>query len=139
MKRGGVLAAIGAALVVAGCGGGGDGSNASRYSGEKAKAARVIDELEAASRAADGNRICKQLFTRNLAISVTKASKRQCATEVTSQLFADDADFKVEDIAVAGKQASLRVKDQEDRVSLLVLLKQRGRWRIGRIGPASGS
>jgi hypothetical protein len=127
-----------AALVALGCGDGGGGSNESRYSGEKASVARVIDELGSASRDGDGRRICSHLLTANLAISIARAAKQPCAVEIVQQLFAEDAHFDIEDLGIAGKQATIRVKDQNDRESTLLLAKQKGRWRIARIGLASG-
>jgi hypothetical protein len=122
-----------AAGVIAACGGDGDESNADKYSGEKAKVAAVIDQLGEAARDGDGDRICDKLFDSNLKISVRRASKRSCAQEVVDKTFDEDTRYDVESVGLAGDRANVRVKDQKDRSSLLLLLREGGSWRIGRI------
>ena len=128
-------ATLGTFLALALLGGcGGDDSNEDRYDGEKARVAKVIDELSAAAREGDGQTICSELFTRNLAISVARASKQPCAAEVTENVFAEEAAYAVQDLGLTGRQAVVRVTDEKDRRSTLLLQKEKGRWLIARVG-----
>ena len=71
------VVAMALALVVAGCG---DDSEGDGTSDMKA-VAKVMTDLNTASRAGDGERICSQLFTPKLANSVsTSSSSGECAT-----------------------------------------------------------
>ena len=128
-----VIASSLATGMAAACGSDEDSTNASKYEGEKAKVAAVVDELGEASRNGDGARVCRELFTRNLAISVKRAARRPCADEVTTKVFDEDADFEVQDLSVIDNRATARVEDQKKRKSVLYLAKERGRWRIARI------
>lgn len=144
MSRGAgrILAGTAAALVAAGCGGGDDepeGANASRFEGERAKVAQVVDDLQSAARDGDGDRICEELFTENLRISVQRASRRSCAEEVASNLETDEATFQVDGIELRRNSAVARVVDERDRRSSLVFLREGGDWRIARIGRLGGA
>ena len=95
--------------------------------------AAVVDELESAAQDADGGSICIDLFTTNLAISVAKASGGSCADEVVENIFQDDASFEIEDLALRGRSATVRVKDQDDRESVLLMVKSGPNWRIAKV------
>ena len=125
-----LTAAIAATCLVA-CGG--DKSNADKYSGEKAKVARVVDELGAAARNGDGDRICRDLFTKNLRISIARASKRACPAEVTQKVFDRNTKYDLQDLVVQGNQATADVKDQKNRKAILLFLKEAGQWRIAKV------
>ena len=127
-----ICIALGAAALT-GCGSD-HGSNGSKYDGQKAEVAAVIDSLGNAARDGAGTRICQDIFTSNLRISVTRAAHQPCADEVTQNVFNKETKYAVEDLSVIGDQATARVKDQKDRTSVLLLQKAGGRWRIARIG-----
>lgn len=96
--------------------------------------AAVIDQLGKAARDDDGARICKELFTSNLRISVARASGTTCAKEVGDNLFSPETAFDVKSVEVDGATATATVTDQRDRTSHLVLESEDGAWRIARIG-----
>lgn len=134
-----MIAGATCALLVAACGGGGGGGNEDRYDGAEAEVAKVVDQLQSAGRESDGDRICEDLFTENLSISVKRASKRECAEEVTSNISGEDTTFEVSNIKINGKNATAELVDEEDRRSSVLFQQEGGSWRIARIGEAEGS
>ena len=100
--------------------------------------AKVMADLNAASRSGDGERICSQLFTPKLANSVSTSSSRgACAAEVKANLFSPDAAISVERISVPDEaNASATVKEANGNTSTVFLVKQAGQWRIRSVAPA---
>ena len=78
--RQGLTAAAAVAMTVAlsSCGGGSDGDNpagdTSSKSDDSTAVKQVMSDLQTASRAGDGKRICAQIFTPKLADSVTESA-----------------------------------------------------------------
>ena len=134
-----VIAGATCALLMGACGGGGGGENEGRYDGAEAEVAKVVDQLQSAGRESDGDRICEDLFTKNLSISVQRASKRECAEEVTSNISGEDTTFEVSKIKINGKNATAELVDEEDRRSSVLFQQEGGGWRIARIAEAEGS
>jgi len=124
MKR--VLAVALCAGLLAGCGD--DDSDSS-----EGQITAVVMELQDASRAGDGARICDQLFTENLAISVKRASKQECADEVAENVASDDAEFKIESLEVNGNNANGQLVDQRGQRSAVLFQREGDSWRIARI------
>ena len=127
-----LLAAALAATVLAGCGGSDSSSD------DEGAVREVIAELTTASRAGDGDKICNELFSPLLKQSITDASKRPCAREVSEKLFSEKAEFDVKDVEVNEAQATASVTDQFDKTSVLTLVKQEEKWLISGV-TASGN
>jgi len=122
------------AVAIAGCGSD-DKSSPAAGDSDSDKVAAVIEDLGTSARDGDGDRICTELFTSNLRISVARASGTTCPKEVSANLFSADTTFDVTDIEINGDTATAKVVDQRDRASDLVLFSQDdGSWRIARIG-----
>ena len=139
------LAVLTAAL--AGCGSGsGDSSTdkkpavdaASNTAADNTAVKQVMADLQAASRAGDGKRICTQIFTPKLSNSVTTAAKSgSCAKEVKKKLFSRKAKIAVQNIDVPNAaNATAVIKEANGNTSTIFLVKQSGRWRIRSVGPA---
>jgi hypothetical protein len=128
------LAATAFVLVLAGCG---DDSKSSGTSDMKA-VAKVMSQLNTASRSGDGERICSALFTPKLAKSVsTSSSSGECAAEVKAKLFSPQAKISVQTIDVPDEvNASAKVKEANGNTSTIFLVKQSGEWRIRSVAPA---
>ena len=121
-------------LAIAGCGSD-DKSSPAAGAGDSDEVRAVIKDLGTSARDGDGDRICEELFTSNLRISVARASGTTCAKEVRANLFSDDTTFDVTSVDIDGNTATAKVTDQRDRASDLVLFSQDdGSWRIARIG-----
>jgi hypothetical protein len=124
------------ALSAGGCGGG--NASGDRQATDEKEVTRVMSDLQTASRAGDGQRICGQIFTPKLANSVTKASKSgNCATEVKKKLFSPRVKITVEHVDVQNPaNATATVKEAKGNRSSVFLVKQSGRWRIRSVQPA---
>jgi len=123
-----LLLAVGAALPLGGCFGGGDKSDRDQID-------QVMSDLQSASRDGDGSRICQEIFTPKLAALISRSAKSgTCATEVKAKLFAPDAKIDVENVDVPNATAT--VKEANGNLSKVYLVKQGGEWRIRRVAPA---
>jgi hypothetical protein len=130
------VVAVAVLVAVGGCGGG-NASGDQKATDEK-DVARVMSDLQTASRAGDGQRVCGQIFTPKLADSVTKAAKSgSCATEVKKKLFSPNAKITVENVDVQNPaNATATIKEANGNTSSVFLVKQSGRWRIRSVQPA---
>jgi hypothetical protein len=132
-----------AATALAGCGGGSSaaqqpaGDTATRAEGGSA-VKQVMADLQTASRAGDGKRICTQIFTPKLANAVTgSAVSGSCAKEVRKKLFARKARITVENVDVPNTaNATATIKEANGNTSTVFLVRQSGRWRIRSVQPA---
>ena len=125
---------------LAGCGGSDDSGAGSAPTKTVQTAERgvldTIDALQTASRKGDGHAICQKVFTRKLAHSIRASAKRSCAAEVRERLFVPEQSIAVErGIRVTGITASAVIREQNNNLSTLHLLKRAGRWRIDRVTP----
>lgn len=136
MMSGMVVVALGA-TAVAGCGSSSDSGSAktaeaARQSDARQAVVQVMFDLQAASRAGDGKRICAEIFTPKLATAVTKASKSgSCAKEAKGKLFSKRARITVQKVDVtAASEATAMITERGGNASAVSLVKQSGRWRI---------
>jgi len=144
------LAVLLAAAALTGCGGSMEGTNTrsedtntrpkSTVGGDQRQILETIGALQSASRRGDGRKICKEVFTPQLARSIKKASGRRCPAEVRKRLFSRNESISVERvIEVDGSTATAVIREQNGNVSTLHMLKRAGRWRIDRVKPRRGS
>ena len=131
-----------ATAALAGCGGssGGDqppGETSSKSDNSTA-VRQVMADLQTASRAGDGRRICTQIFTPKLADSVTSsAASGSCSKEVKLKLFSAKAEIAVQNVDVPNAaNATATIKEANGNTSTVFLVKQSGRWRIRSVQPA---
>jgi hypothetical protein len=118
------------ALSAGGCGGG--NASGDRQATDEKEVTRVMSDLQTASRAGDGQRICGQIFTPKLANSVTtSAVSGSCAKEVKAKLFSAKAAIAVQNVDVTDPaNATATIKEAIGNTSTVFLVKQSGRWRI---------
>jgi hypothetical protein len=130
----GLACAVG---VLGGCGGGHE-KKTPPVDPERAAVKRVMADLQAASRAGAGKRICNQIFTVKLADSITRSAKSgSCAREVKRNLFSPQTSFTVKGIDVTDpSDATAIVTEQNGNTSKVFLVKQAGQWRIRGVQPA---
>jgi predicted small lipoprotein YifL len=128
---------------LAGCGGSGDSqkptaTTAANATADNTAVKQVMTDLQTASRAGDGKRICTQIFTPKLANSVTTSAKSgSCAKEVRKKLFSRKAQIAVQNVDLPNAaNATAVIKEANGNTSTVFLVKQSGRWRIRSVGPA---
>ena len=139
------VAAVAVAAAMAGCGGGANSDQKTTTglapvpkAAENAAVTQVLADLQSASRAGQGRRICTQIFTPKLANSVTAAAASgSCAKEVKKKLFSRKAQIVVQNVTVPNAaNATATVKEANGNVSTVFLVKQSGLWRIRSIQAA---
>ena len=126
------------AAAIAGCGSGSSDSKKTPAVDPADKAAdntavkQVMADLQIASRAGDGKRICTQIFTPKLANSVTtSATSGSCAKEVKQKLFSRKSKITVQNVDLPNAaNATAVIKEANGNTSNVFLVKQSGRWRI---------
>jgi hypothetical protein len=131
-----LLAALAAGISLAGCGG--NSNKTEQKQTDQVAVRRVLSDLQAASRAGDGKRICNEIFTPKLAASVTgSAPSGSCAKEVRQKLFSPRTQITVKGISVIDSaNATATVAEANGNTSTVSLVKQGGRWRIRGVKPA---
>jgi hypothetical protein len=142
-RMSGLAAAAVVAAALAGCGGGSSGDqkpagDTSSKVDNGAAVKQVISDLQAASRAGDGQRICTQIFTPKLADSVTTSARSgSCAKEVKKKLFSPKSLITLQNVDVPNAaNATATIKEANGNTSTVFLVKQSGRWRIRSVQPA---
>jgi hypothetical protein len=125
-----------AAALLAGCGGSSKQQSTPAVPSGQRGILATVDQLQTASRAGDGKRICSELFTPRLVASVEASAGRSCAKEVRAHVFSPNEDIAVgRDIRVTGTRATATIREQNGNLSKLFMVKQNGRWRIDRVQP----
>lgn len=94
---------------------------------------QVVETLSDAARAGNGEKICRETFTANLRISVSRAAKTSCGIAVRESLYTPDASYTIVDVIIDGDNATASVIDHKKRLSTLSLTKEDGGWRISKI------
>lgn len=137
-SRTALLVAVGlTGLAFVGCGGSDDKDQNTKVDNEAA-VRKVLGQLQQASVAGDGDRICTQIFTPKLANSVTRSAKSgSCAKEVKVNLFSPETRLTVQDVSVTDQaNATATVKEANGNTSTVFFVRQSGRWRIRSVQPA---
>ena len=128
------LGAATGCLLLAGACGGEDGPNAKRFDGESKDVAAVIDDLQAASREGDPERICDEVFAPSLSKAIRTETGTSCPKRVRALLVSKDATFKVEGVRMDGKKKAIaNVSDKAGARSVLYMSETDDGWRIARI------
>ena len=141
-QAGRAAAVVVTAVAFGGCGGGSSGDQApgdtSSKSDDSTAVKQVLSDLQSASRAGDGKRICTQIFTPKLADSVTSSARSgSCSKEVRKKLFSANAAIVVQNVDVPNAgNATATIKEANGNTSTVFLVKQSGRWRIRSVQPA---
>ena len=137
------IAVTTAAVALAGCGSDSSAkktpaADTATKTADNTAVKQVMSDLQSASRAGDGKRICTQIFTPKLANSVTTSAKSgSCAREVRKKLFSRKARIAIQNIDLPNAaNATAVIKEANGSTSTVFLVKQSGRWRIRSVGPA---
>jgi hypothetical protein len=129
------VAALLAGALVIGCGDDGDdvNNNADDYSGQDAEVAQLVDDFANAGRDGNGEEVCDEIFSEELAKNVEKEAGQSCPTEVAENLTEGDYELDVDTLEVNGDTATVGVTDQDDNKSVLHIEKIGADWRIARV------
>jgi acetoacetate decarboxylase len=125
-------------VALGGCGGDDDKKESDSTQTQETAVRTVLADLQQASVAGDGKRICTQIFTPKLADSVTKSAKSgSCAKEVRQKLFSPTTKLTVQNVTVTDPvNATATIAEANGNVSNVFLVRQSGRWRIRSVQPA---
>jgi hypothetical protein len=132
-----VVVVVAVVLLIAGGGDDDVNNNADRYEGTEAEVATVIDDFANAGRDGDGEKICDEIFTAQLASNIEREAGQSCPTEVEENLPEDEYELEVDTLEVDGDNATVAVTDQDDNTSVLHISKVDAIWRIARVTPGS--
>jgi hypothetical protein len=125
------LLAAAAVLALAGCGSS-EPSSANEFQGQEKEVAPAVEDLQRAGQTGDGERICGELFTAELAEQVAQGGE-SCVDEVEKAV-GDSEDFELEvtGVTVSGNSATAEVRQGGDGATTATfeLVRERGRWRI---------
>jgi hypothetical protein len=127
MKR---LAALFAALALAGCGAQAEQSSSEKFQGEDRAVAQKIEDLEEAGKGRKPEDICSNILASSL-VQQLEAADVRCADEMEKAIDdADDFDLDVQDVTVSGSTATARVKRGDDGPTVTMeFTKENGQWR----------
>jgi hypothetical protein len=95
-------------LAIAGCGGA-PRDSATEFKGEERAVADAVESLESAARKSDGATVCGKLLAPGL-LTALKHQGTNCSTAIKQQIkLADSFDLTVDDVAVDGTKATVKV------------------------------
>src|SRR4051794_41563153 len=104
-----LLAAAFLALPLAGCGAAPQTSK-SKFKGEQQQVAQVVDDLSAAGRSGDAEKICSDILSKSL-VAELKSAGGDCVSEMKGAIdHASDYDLRVSNIKGAGNTATAQVR-----------------------------
>jgi hypothetical protein len=109
-------------------------TSADRFQGDEREVAELVDDLAAASRSGDGEEICTQILTPQLAEDL--AAGDECKDEVEQALSdANDYDLEVRDVTISGNTGRAEVRQGDDgRTATLEFERGRDGWRATSLG-----
>jgi hypothetical protein len=127
-------AAAALALAISACGSAPEKS-ASRFQGDEARVAEVVDNLAAAGRAGDAQKICSEILAPRLVTEI-KSAGGDCVTEMDRAIEdASDYDLQVRSVKVNGNTATAQVRQGDTGESAMFsFVKENGQWRASALG-----
>ena len=134
MRRAALLAAL-LALAATGCGASQTPESANEFKGEQAAVAEVVDQLAAAGRAGDAEKICAEVLSKQL-VTELKSAGGDCVTEMDRAIKdASDYDLQVTSVKINGNNASAQVRQGKDgQTATFTFVKEGGAWKASALG-----
>jgi hypothetical protein len=122
-------------LPLAACGAAGQSSSDSKFSGEQAKVAQVVDDLASAGRAHKPATICSDILSKQV-VAELKSAGGDCETEMKAAIEdASDFDLEVRSVKVTGNSATAQVRQgDKGQLSTFSFVKENGDWRASALG-----
>jgi hypothetical protein len=117
-------------VALAGCGQSADSSE--DFSGEEARVATAVEDLQQAAADREERRVCRQLLSAQLARQAGDCNA------VVDAAFEDSDTFEldVQDVAITGDRARVRVETgaREPQTETYELVRENGGWRFASFG-----
>ncbi|HEX6023009.1 MAG TPA: hypothetical protein VFZ00_13500 [Solirubrobacter sp.] len=128
------LIAVALALPLTACGAQATNS-ASEFEGEQAKVAELVDQLAAAGRAGDAEKICNEILAKQL-VTELKSAGGDCVKEMDRAIDdASDFDLRVRSVKIAGDTATAQVRQGDGgTTATFTFVKEGGGWRASALG-----
>jgi hypothetical protein len=125
-----LLAALVAALALAGCGAATEPSSAERFRGAEGEVAQKVEALEQAGKDREPEEICANILSRQLVREI-EAGGAKCDQEMEKAIQdADDFDLEVRDVTISGTQATARVqRGDEGTTTTMEFVREGSQWR----------
>lgn len=135
-----ISAALVAALALAGCAGGASNvDSVSKFKGEQASVARVIEDLQSAAEDSDERQLCGDLITGELRDAIAAGGKAATCTGALEKALkdTDQSDLTVKSVTVEAAKAtavvSAKLSDDSSRDATVELRKLGSAWRISKL------
>jgi hypothetical protein len=110
-------------------------SSKSKFKGEQQRVAQVVDDLAAAGRKGDADKICSDILAKQL-VAELKSAGGDCVTEMKSAIDeASDFDLRVDSVKVSGNNATAQVRQgTKGAPTTYTFVKESGGWRASELG-----
>ena len=133
MRRSVLVTAL-LALVLSACGAA-PAKQENKFTGDRAAVAKLVDDLAAAGRKGDADKICAQILAKSL-VDELKSAGGDCETEMHRAITdATDYDLQVDDVKVTGATATATVRQgTSKKVATFSFVKENGGWRASALG-----
>jgi hypothetical protein len=92
-----------------------------------------VDDFADAGRDGDGDKICTEIFSEDLAKNVEKEAGQSCPSEVGENLPEGEYSLEVDTLEVKGDTATVGVTDQADNKNVLHIVKTDSAWQIASV------
>jgi len=137
MRRAALIAAL-LALAATGCGASQTSDSASEFKGEQAAVAELVDQLAAAGKAGDAEKICADILSKQL-VTELKSAGGDCVTEMDRAIDdASDFNLTVRSVKVNGPTATAQVRQGDaGENATFTFVKEGGGWRASALGTGS--
>jgi hypothetical protein len=128
-----LLALALAAVPLAGCGT--VQSSKSKFNGEAAKVAAVVDSLASDGRSGNADKICSDILAKQL-VQQLKSAGGNCQSEMKAAIQdASDFDLRVNSVQVNGGNATAKVQQgAHGKTATFSFVKENGDWRASALG-----
>jgi type 1 fimbria pilin len=137
MPRIALIAAM-LALPLTACGAAQQPESASKFKGDQAAVAELVDQLAAAGKAGDAEKICTEILSKQL-VTELKSAGGDCVSEMDRAIDdASDFNLTVRTVKVNGNTATAQVRQGDSGANAtFTFVKEGGKWRASELGSGS--
>src|SRR3954451_22064927 len=134
MRRTALAAAV-LALTFSACGTSAPRQESKFKNSDQAAIAKLVDDLAAAGRAKNAEKICTEILAKQL-VDELKSAGGDCVQEMNRAIKdASDYDLQVDDVKVNGSTATARVRQgKTKKIATFSFIKEKGGWRASALG-----